>query len=60
MYQLSRGYVKTDRLSDAMPLLEKAEKLKPNDEKIQSLYNYVLQRAGKTQKPDSNPKNDPW
>jgi tetratricopeptide (TPR) repeat protein len=60
MYQLSRGYVKTDRLTDALPILEKAEKLKPNDEKIQSLYNYVLQRAGKAQKPDSNQKNDPW
>ena len=60
MYQLSRGYVKTERLTDAMPLLEKAEKLKPNDEKIQNLYNYVLQRAGKSQKPDSNPKNDAW
>ena len=60
MYQLSRGYVKTDRLTDAMPLLEKAEKLKPNDDKIQNLYNYVLQRAGKSQKPDSNQKNDAW
>jgi len=60
MFQLSRGYVKTERLTDAIPLLEKAEKLKPNDEKIQSLYNYVLQRAGKTQKADSNSKNDPW
>jgi tetratricopeptide (TPR) repeat protein len=60
MYQLSRGYVKTDRLTDALPLLEKAEKLKPNDENIQSLYNYVLQRAGKGQKSDANAKNDPW
>jgi tetratricopeptide (TPR) repeat protein len=60
MYQLSRGYVKTDRLADAMPLLEKAEKLKPNDDKIQNLYNFVLQRAGKSQKSDTNPKNDAW
>jgi tetratricopeptide (TPR) repeat protein len=61
MYQLGRGYVKTERITDAMPLLEKAEKLKPGDDKIQSLYNYVLQRAGgKAQKPDGNAKNDPW
>jgi tetratricopeptide (TPR) repeat protein len=50
MYQLARGYVKTDRLTDALPLLEKAEKLKQDDEKIKSLYNFVLQKAsgGKT------------
>jgi tetratricopeptide (TPR) repeat protein len=51
MYQLARGYVKTDRLADAMPLLEKAEKLSPDDEKIKSLYNFVLQKTssgGKT------------
>jgi tetratricopeptide (TPR) repeat protein len=50
MYQLARGYVKTDRLTDALPLLEKAEKLKQDDEKIKSLYNFVLQKtsSGKT------------
>jgi|WetSurMetagenome_2_1015567.scaffolds.fasta_scaffold00249_3 tetratricopeptide (TPR) repeat protein len=45
MFQLARGYLKTDRLADALPLLEKAEKLKPGDEKIRSLYNYVLQKT---------------
>jgi tetratricopeptide (TPR) repeat protein len=45
MYELARGYVKTDRLADAQPLLEKAENLSPEDEKIKSLYNFVLQKT---------------
>ncbi|HUI90867.1 MAG TPA: tetratricopeptide repeat protein [Chitinivibrionales bacterium] len=54
MYQLARGYVKTDRIADALPLLEKAEKLKPDDDKIKSLYNFVLQKSsgGGGQAPD--------
>jgi tetratricopeptide (TPR) repeat protein len=62
MYQLARGYVKTDRIADALPLLEKAEKLKPDDEKIKSLYNFVLQKtsSGTTQGQKQDPKNDAW
>jgi tetratricopeptide (TPR) repeat protein len=51
MYQLARGYVKTDRTSEALPLLQKADQLKPGDEKIRSLLNFVLQRTGAPDKP---------
>ena len=62
MFQLARGYVKTDRVADALPLLEKAEKLKPDDEKIKSLYNFVLQKTsggGQGQKLDAK-SSDAW
>jgi cytochrome c-type biogenesis protein CcmH/NrfG len=48
LYQLARGYEKTNRLSDAIPLLKKADQLKPGQEKIQTFLNYVLLRAGAT------------
>jgi tetratricopeptide (TPR) repeat protein len=48
LYQLARGYEKTNRLSDAIPLLKKADQLKPGQEKIQTFLNYVLLRSGAT------------
>ena len=60
MYQLSRGYVKTERYSDALPLLEKADKMRSNDAKIQSLYNFVLQHSAKPQKTGANAKKEAW
>ncbi len=48
LYQLARGYEKTNRLSDAIPLLKKADQIKPGQEKIQTFLNYVLLRSGAT------------
>ncbi len=60
MYQLSRGYVKTERYSDALPLLEKADKLRSNDAKIQSLYNFVLQHSEKQPSNAAAAKKEAW
>jgi tetratricopeptide (TPR) repeat protein len=46
LYQLARGYEKTNRLSDAIPILKKADQLKPGTEKIQTFLNYCQLRAG--------------
>ena len=46
LYQLARGYEKVNRLSDAIPLLKKADQLTPGQEKIQTFLNYVLLRSG--------------
>jgi tetratricopeptide (TPR) repeat protein len=48
LYQLARGYEKTNRLSDAIPLLKKADQLNPGTEKIQTFLNYVQLRSGST------------
>ena len=48
LYQLARGYEKTNRLSDALPLLEKADQLSPKEEKIRSFLSYVRLRTGNT------------
>lgn len=48
LYQLARGYEKTNRLSDAIPILKKADQLKPGQEKIQTFLNYVQLRVGAT------------
>jgi len=47
LYQLARGYEKTNRLPDALPLLQKADMLSPGQEKIKSFLSYVLLRLGK-------------
>ncbi|HEX7511415.1 MAG TPA: tetratricopeptide repeat protein, partial [Chitinivibrionales bacterium] len=47
LYQLARGYEKTNRLPDALPLLQKANMLSPGQEKIKSFLSYVMLRLGK-------------
>jgi tetratricopeptide (TPR) repeat protein len=47
MYQLAKGYEKTNRLQDALPLLKKADQLAPGQEKIKSFLNYIQLRVGK-------------
>jgi tetratricopeptide (TPR) repeat protein len=49
LYQLARGYEKTNRLPDALPLLQKADMLSPGQEKIKSFLSYVQLRIGKTE-----------
>jgi tetratricopeptide (TPR) repeat protein len=53
LYQLARGYEKTNRLSDALPLLQKADKLSPGQEKIKNFLDYVQLRTGKAESGDS-------
>ena len=53
MYQLARGYEKTNRLSETLPILQKAAELRPGEEKIQSLLNYIKMRMENKQAPDS-------
>jgi tetratricopeptide (TPR) repeat protein len=55
MFQLARGYLKTDRNAEALSLLEKTVKLKPNDEKIKSLYIFVQQKANSAKTPGKKP-----
>jgi Tfp pilus assembly protein PilF len=57
MFQLARGYEKTNRLSDALPIIQKAALLKPGDLEIQSLLNYIKMRMEKPQGSDSGVQN---
>jgi len=58
MFALSRGYVRINKLTEALPLLEKAEKLKPSDDKIHAMYNFVLQKSEKSN--SGTTKNADW
>jgi tetratricopeptide (TPR) repeat protein len=57
MYQLARGYEKTNRISEALPILQKAAELRPGEEKIQSLLNYIKMKMEKKQDAASSVQN---
>ena len=47
LFQLARGYEKTNRLKEAITLLKKADQINPGQDKIQTYLNYVQLRAAK-------------
>jgi cytochrome c-type biogenesis protein CcmH/NrfG len=49
MFQLARGYEKTNRLADALPIAMKADQLKPGNAELQSLLGYIKMRMEKKQ-----------
>ncbi|MGB7570018.1 MAG: tetratricopeptide repeat protein [Chitinivibrionales bacterium] len=53
LYQLARGYEKTNRLSDALSIIQKAAHLKPENVEIQSLQSYITMRMEQRQGTDS-------